>query len=82
MNIDILGISKLKWMGMGEFNSDKYCGQDSQRRNGVALIINNNKNKSEIQYLVATSKLTERSCFIFKASHSIQYDAKNWDNSE
>ena len=70
MNIDILGISELKWMGMGEFNSDNYCGQDSQRRNGVPLIINNNKNKSEIQYLGATSKLTERSCFIFKASHS------------
>ena len=42
--IDILGISELKWTGMGEFNSDDhciyYCGQDSHRRNGVALIIN------------------------------------------
>ena len=39
MNIDILGISKLKWTGMGEFNSDDhyiyYCGQESLRRNGV-----------------------------------------------
>ena len=46
VNIDILGIRELKWMGMGEFNSDNsvyYCRQDSQRRNGVALIINNNK---------------------------------------
>ena len=44
VNIDILGISKLKWTGMGEFNSDDhqiyYCGQESFRRNGVALIVN------------------------------------------
>ena len=44
MNIDILGISELKWIGMGEFNSDDhyiyYCGQESLRRNGVALIVN------------------------------------------
>ena len=43
-NIYILGISKLKWMGMGEFNFDDYYiydyGQESHRRNGVALIIN------------------------------------------
>ena len=43
VNIDILGISELKWMGMGEFNSDAhyiyYCRQQSLRRNGVALII-------------------------------------------
>ena len=44
MNIDILGISKLKWTGMGEFNSDDhyvyYCGKESLRRNGVAIIVN------------------------------------------
>ena len=44
VNIDILGISELKWTGMGEFNSDDhyiyYCGQESLRRNGVAIIIN------------------------------------------
>ena len=44
LNIDILGISELKWTGMGEFNSDDhyiyYCGQESLRRNGVAIIIN------------------------------------------
>ena len=43
VNIDILGISELKWMGMGEFNSDDqyihYCGQESLRRNGVVLIV-------------------------------------------
>ena len=41
VNIDILGISELKWTRMGEFNSDDhYCGQESLRRNGVALIVN------------------------------------------
>ena len=44
MNIDILVISKLKWMGMREFNSDDhyiyYCGQESLRRNGVAITVN------------------------------------------
>ena len=43
-NIDILGISELKWTGMGDFNSDDdyiyYCGQESLRRNGVAIIVN------------------------------------------
>ena len=44
VNIDILGISELKWTGMGEFNSDDhyiyYCGQESLRRNGVAIRVN------------------------------------------
>ena len=44
VNIDILGISVLKWTGMGEFNSDDhynyYCGQESLRRNGVVLTVN------------------------------------------
>ena len=44
MTINILGISELKWTGMGEFNSDDhyiyYCGQEFLRRNGVALIVN------------------------------------------
>ena len=44
VNTDILGISELKWTGIGEFNSDDrhihYCGQESLRRNGVALIVN------------------------------------------
>ena len=44
VNVDILGISKLKWTGMGEFDSDDhyiyYCGQESLRRNGVAIIAN------------------------------------------
>ena len=44
VNTDILGISELKWTGIGEFNSDDrhihYCGHESLRRNGVALIVN------------------------------------------
>ena len=46
VNINILGISELKWTGIGEFNSDDhyiyYCGQESLRRNGVAIIVNKN----------------------------------------
>ena len=60
VNVDILGISKLKWTGMGEFNSDDhyiyYCGQESLRRNGVASW---STKESEIQYLDAISKMTE-----------------------
>ena len=45
VNVDILQISRLKWTGMGEFNSDDhyiyyYCGQESLRRNGVAIMVN------------------------------------------
>ena len=44
VNINILGLSELRWTGMGEFNSDDhciyYCGQESLRRNGVAIIVN------------------------------------------
>ena len=43
VNVDILGISELKWIGMGEFNSDDhyiyYCGQESLRRNGIDIIV-------------------------------------------
>ena len=45
VNVDILGISELRWTGMGGFNSDDhdiyYCGQESLRRNGEAIIVNN-----------------------------------------
>ena len=44
VKVNILGISELKWTGMGELNSDDhfihYCGQESHRRNGVAIIVN------------------------------------------
>ena len=59
VNINILGISELKWTRMGKFNSDDhyiyYCGQESLRRNGVALTVN----KSEMHYSDAVSKMTE-----------------------
>ena len=61
VNINILGISELKWAGIGEFNSDDhyiyYRGQESLRRNGVALIVN--KKESKMQYLGAISKMTK-----------------------
>ena len=44
VNVDILGIRELKWTGMGQFNSDDhyiyYCGQESLRRNGVVILVN------------------------------------------
>ena len=60
VNVDILGISELKWTGMGEFNSDDHyiyhCGQESLRRNELAIMVNK---KYEMQYLDAISKTTE-----------------------
>ena len=60
VNIDILRISELKWTRIGEFNSDDhyiyYCGQESLRRNGVAIM---STKESEMQYLDAVSKMTE-----------------------
>ena len=60
VNVDIVGISELKWTGMGGFNSDNhyiyYSGQESLRRNGVAIIVNK---ESKMQYLDAISKMTE-----------------------
>ena len=60
VNVNILGISELRWPGMGEFNSDDhyiyYCRQESLRRNGVAIMVNK---ESEMQYLDEISKTTE-----------------------
>ena len=53
MNVDILGISYLKWTGMGEFNSDDhyiyYCRQESLRRNGVAIMVNKRVRKAVLR---------------------------------
>ena len=72
VNVDILGISELKCTGMGEFNSDDhyiyYCGQESLRRNGVAIMVNK---ESKMQYLDAISKTKECSLLVSKANHSI-----------
>ena len=60
VNVNILRISKLKLTGMGEFNSDDHyiycCGQESLRRNGVAIIVNK---RVRMWYLDAISKMTE-----------------------
>ena len=74
VNIDILGISELKWTAMGKFNSDDhyiyyyYYGQESLRRNGVALLVNK---EPKMQYLGAISKMKEQSLFVSKANHSL-----------
>ena len=53
VNVDILGISELKWTGMGEFNSDDhyiyYCGQESLRKNQVALMVNKRVRNAVLQ---------------------------------
>ena len=72
VNIYILGISELKWTGMGEFNSDDhyiyYCGQESLRRNGVAIIVNKRVRNAVLE---CNLKTTEGSLFVSKAKHSI-----------
>ena len=69
VNPDILGISELRWTGMGEFNSDDlyifYCGQESLRRNGVALRVNKPVWNA---VLGCSSKITEWSLFVSKAA--------------
>ena len=69
VNVDILGISKLKLTGMGEFNSDDhyiyYCGQESLRRIGVAVIVN-----KRVQNAVLGCNLkNNRSLFVSKGNH-------------
>ena len=65
VNVDILGISELKWTGMGEFNSDDhyiyYCRQESLRRNGVAIMVNKRVQNAALGYnlMDAISKMTE-----------------------
>ena len=60
VNVDILGISEVRWIGMGDFNSDDHyiyhCGQESLRRNSVAITATK---ESKMQYLDAISKMTE-----------------------
>ena len=72
VNTDILGISELKWTGMGEFNSDDiyiyYYGQESLRRNRVALVVN----KSVQDAVLGCNLKNDRMIlFISKANHSI-----------
>ena len=61
VNINILGISELKWTGMGEFNSDDhyiyYCGQESLRRSGVAIIVNKRLQNGELGYSLKNDRM-------------------------
>ena len=71
VNVDILGIGKLKWTGMGEFNSDDrciyYCGQEPLRRNGGAIMVN-----KRVQNAVLGCNLkNDRMISVSKAHHSL-----------
>ena len=71
MNVNILGISKLRWIGMGEFNSDDhyiyYCGQESLRINGVAIMVN----KRVRNAVLGCNLKNNNNLFVSKANHSI-----------
>ena len=72
VNVDILGISELKWTGMGEFNSDDhyvyYYGQESLRRNGVAIMVNKRVRNA---VLGCNLKKRQNDLFVSQANHSI-----------
>ena len=61
VNVNILGISELKWTGMGEFNSDDhyiyYCGQESLRRNGVAIMVNKRVRNAILGYNLKNDRM-------------------------
>ena len=69
VNVDILRISELKWTGMGEFNSDDhyiyYCGQESLRRNGVAIRVNKRN------AVLGRNLKNDRMISVSKANHSV-----------
>ena len=71
VNMDILGISELKWTRMGEFNSDYhyiyYCGQESLRRSGVAIIVNKKVRNAVLGYNLKNDRMIS----ISKAIHSL-----------
>ena len=71
VNINIVGISELRWTGMGESKSYDhyiyYCGQESLRRNGLAIIVNTRVQNA----VLAISKVTVLTLFISMANHSI-----------
>ena len=72
VNINILGISELKWTGMGKFNSDDhyiyYCRQESLRRKGVALIVNKRVQNAVLGYSLQKDRMVS---FISRANHLI-----------
>ena len=70
MNINVFGISELKWIGMSEFNSDDhsiyYCGQESLRRNGIVFLVN----KSPKCSTWVQPQKRQCSQFVYEANHS------------
>ena len=72
VNVDILGFSKLKWTGMGEFNSDDHCiyywGQESLRRNGVAIMVNRRVRNAVLGCNFKNDRIIS---VVSKANHSI-----------
>ena len=72
VNIDILGISELRWTGMGEFNLDDhyiyYCGQESLRRNGVAIIVDKRVRNSVLGRNLKSDRMIS---VRFQGKHSI-----------
>ena len=76
VNVNILGISELKWTGLGEFNSDDhyiyYCRQESLRRNGVAIMVN-----KTVRNAVLGCNLKNNRMFVSKANHSISQLSKS-----
>ena len=75
MNISILGIRELRWTGMGEFNSDDcyiyYCGQESLRRNGVAIIVNKRVWNAVLGYSLKNDRMI-----------SVRFQGKPLNNTE
>ena len=71
VNVDILAISELQWTGMGEFNSDDhyiyYCGQESLRRNGVAIMVS----KRGQNAVLGCNLKNDRMISVSKANHSM-----------
>ena len=74
INVDILGIIELKWTGMGEFNSGDhyiyYCGQESLRRNGVAIVVNKRVRNAGLGCSLKNDRMID---FISKANYSISW---------
>ena len=72
LEVDILGVSELKWTGMGEFNSDDhyiyYYGHESLRRNGVAIIVNKRVRNAVLGYNLKNDRMIS---VCFQANHSI-----------
>ena len=72
VNVDILGISELKWTGMGEFNSDNHyiysCGQESLRRNGVVIMVNKRLRNAVLGCNLKNDRMIS---VVSKANHSI-----------